>query len=51
MKLSMLLFSIVTMSLASPTPAADYPTRPVQVIVAYPAGGGVDVADFVQPFN
>ena len=30
---------------AAPRPAAaqDYPTRPITLIVPYPAGGGVDV--------
>ena len=27
-----------------PSTAADYPTRPVQLMVAYPAGGGTDIA-------
>jgi tripartite-type tricarboxylate transporter receptor subunit TctC len=36
--------SLVAMAaaLAEPDPAADYPNRPVKVIVSVPAGGGVD---------
>ena len=30
-------------SLAAPAVAQDYPTRPVQVIVAFPAGGSADI--------
>src|ERR1700694_1283310 len=30
------------MGLGQPDPAADYPNRPVKVIVSVPAGGGVD---------
>jgi tripartite-type tricarboxylate transporter receptor subunit TctC len=30
------------MALGQPDPAADYPNRPVKVIVSVPAGGGVD---------
>jgi tripartite-type tricarboxylate transporter receptor subunit TctC len=29
---------------AAPATAAEYPTRPVQLMVAFPAGGGTDVA-------
>ena len=28
---------------ATPSPAADYPTQPIRVIVPYPAGGAADV--------
>jgi tripartite-type tricarboxylate transporter receptor subunit TctC len=31
-------------ALAQPDPAADYPNRPVKIIVSVPAGGGVDTA-------
>ena len=32
----------VSFALAQPDPAADYPNRPVKIIVSVPAGGGVD---------
>jgi len=34
---------VVSMLIAGPTYAQDYPTRPVRVIVGFPAGGGADV--------
>ena len=34
----------VSAALAEPDPAADYPNRPVKIIVSVPAGGGVDTA-------
>src|SRR5207302_2829091 len=34
----------VSAALAQPDPGADYPNRPVKIIVSVPAGGGVDTA-------
>jgi len=34
----------VSAAVAQPDPAADYPNRPVKIIVSVPAGGGVDTA-------
>ena len=31
------------LSLAAPAQAADYPVKPVRIVVAYPAGGDTDV--------
>src|SRR3954451_13617414 len=44
--------AIAALSLASPAAAQDYPTKPVRLIVAYPAGGPTDIiaritADFL----
>jgi tripartite-type tricarboxylate transporter receptor subunit TctC len=38
----MLTAGILSPSPAGAEPAADYPSRPIRVIVAFPAGGGVD---------
>jgi putative tricarboxylic transport membrane protein len=37
-------FAAVFALAAAPATAAEYPTRPVQLMVAFPAGGGTDVA-------
>jgi len=42
-RLAVLLAAVVALSAALAT-AADYPTKPVQLMVAYPAGGSTDVA-------
>src|SRR6201993_2038641 len=34
----------ISAALGEPDPAADYPNRPVKIIVSVPAGGGVDTA-------
>ena len=34
--------ALAVCALAGPARAADYPTRPVSVIVPFPPGGGVD---------
>src|SRR5687767_15822353 len=41
MHLAFILTALVSIAAA---PAAEYPTRPVQLMIAYPAGGGTDVA-------
>lgn len=43
MRMSKLAVSLLAILLINAAGASDYPARPVQVIVAYPAGGGVDV--------
>ena len=37
------IFALAAALLATPAAAQDYPTRPVTLIVPFPAGGGVDV--------
>lgn len=41
--LSRLLFACVCLTLAGAAQAADYPNRPVRIIVGYPAGGATDI--------
>src|SRR5262249_40891330 len=37
------LFAIALFTTGSPTPAADYPTQTIKIVVPFPPGGGVDV--------
>lgn len=41
--LSRLLFACLCLTLAGAAQAADYPNRPVRIIVGYPAGGATDI--------
>jgi tripartite-type tricarboxylate transporter receptor subunit TctC len=41
--LSRLLFACLCLALAGAAQAADYPNRPVRIIVGYPAGGATDI--------
>src|SRR3954465_1914861 len=36
-------FSVISVTSAANAFAADYPNRPVRIVVAYPAGGPVDI--------
>src|SRR5258708_6417890 len=38
-----ILLAIFLLALPAPAPAAEYPMRPVRMIVPFPAGGGVDL--------
>jgi len=41
--LSRLLFACLCLTLAGAAQAADYPNRPVRIVVGYPAGGATDI--------
>lgn len=41
--LTLLLFSSGAADAASPGKPADYPNRPISIVVAYPPGGGIDL--------
>jgi len=38
-----ILLAVSSIALAAPVAAADYPTKPIRMVVTYPPGGGMDV--------
>ena len=60
-KLAALLMTVLFTALPTAAPAADYPTKPVRMIVGWAAGGGADLMirlvekefeqEFGQPFT
>ena len=42
-KLAALLMTVLFTALPAAAPAADYPTKPVRMIVGWAAGGGADL--------